>query len=149
MPRTVRASIWVIVGLLLGGSLASAKGRVRKGKPAAPLVEVEGKLLEYEEKHFWCTYSPGASIHGEGESPWGRFSLTGPANHAGRSFGVLLKCNGRPDLLQALQSGVGRVFVLVLPEDFLQGKYKEIEDCTIDSNAMKRWRAADAASEVR
>lgn len=137
-------SVWVVGGLLLGGTLASAKGVTRKQGPGVAMVEVEGELLEYQEKHRWCTYRPGARIHGMGATPWGRFKVTSPPRHAGRSFGVLLKCSDREDLLRTLRSGTGRLFVLVLPRDFLQGKYAEIEDCSIDSTAMKRWRPASA-----
>lgn len=149
MSRTARVRPLLILGLLLSGSWASAKGHARKGKPAVALVEVEAKLLEYEQAHFWCTYPKGASAHGLGESPWGRFRVTAPANHVGRAFGVLLKCSDRPELQRALRTGVGGVFVLFLPQDFLDGKFSEIEDCVIDSTAMKRWRAADAAPGAR
>ena len=113
------------------------------------MVEIQGKLLESEEKHPWCTYKPGVAIHGMGESPWGRFKVTSPTVYAGRSFGVLLKCSNREDFLRAMRSGAGRLFVLVVPDDFLQGKYSEIEDCSIDSTAMKRWRLVEANSESR
>jgi len=89
--------------------------------------------------HQKCAYKPGASVSGEGEAPWGRFEVAS-STYAGRSFGVLLKCNHREDLLRALRSGAETLFVLVLPQDFLQGKYREIEDCVVDSTAMKGWR---------
>jgi hypothetical protein len=149
MPRTVFASTWVIAGLLLGGSLASATGTAGNAKTQASLVEVEAKLLEYEERHPWCTYPQGEAVHGMGESPWARFKVAKPAVHDGRAFGVLFKCGERKDLLRMLRSGTGRMFVLVLPADFLQGKYSEIEDCSIDSTAMNRWRSASVASEAR
>jgi hypothetical protein len=148
-PRTLLASAWVIAGLLVGGSLARATSTVGHAKTRAPVVEVEAKLLEYEERHPWCTYPLGEAVHGMGESPWARFKITKPTVLDGRAFGVLFKCGERKDLLRALRSGTGRVFVLVLPEDFLQGKYSEIEDCSIDSTALNRWRSASAASEAR
>ena len=147
--RTFFSVTWVIGGLLLGGALASAEGEARTSEPGAALVEVEAKLVKYAQRHPWCTYKPGAAIHGIGRSPWGRFKVTGPANHAGRSFGVLLKCTDRKDLLRKLRSGVGRQFVLVLPQDLLHGKYSEFEDCSIDSTALKRWKPVEAAPEAR
>jgi hypothetical protein len=149
MPRSVCASAWVIAGLLFGGPHAHAKGLARKAKPSSALVEIEGQLLEYEESHPWCTYKPGVAIHGMGESPWGRFKVEVPTPYAGRSFGVLLKCNTRKELLQSLRLGAGHRFILVLPQDFLKGNYKEIEDCAIDSNAMKRWRLVETDSGAR
>ena len=147
--RTVFSIALVIGGLLLGGSLTGAEGVARTSKPGAALVEVKAKLVKYEEKRPWCTYKPGAAIHGMGKSPWRRFKITSPANHAGRSFGVLLKCTDRKDLLRNLRSGVGRQFALVVPRDFLHGKYSEIEDCSIDSTAMKRWKPVEADSQAR
>ena len=135
----------LLASFLLDGSMASevdAKGLARKAKAPAALVEVVGKLLEYEEEHAWCTYKPGAAVHGAGESPWIRFQVTGPGVRAGRSFGVLFKCGTGKDLLPALRSGVGRNFTLVVPQDFLEGKSSEIEDCSIDPIAMKQWRDA-------
>jgi hypothetical protein len=149
MPRIARTIAWVIAGGVLGCSLATAKGVAPKERPGAALVEVEGKLLEYQEKHPWCTYAPGAETHAMGESPWGRFEITSPALHAGRSFGVLFTCSGQEGLLRALRSGAGHLFVLVVPQDFLQGKYSELEDCSIDSTAMKRWKPAAADSKAR
>lgn len=147
--RIVRGSACLLAGLLLGGSMASAKGLSRKAKAPAALVEVEGKLLEYEEEHAWCTYKPGAVVHGVGESPWARFRVSGPTIQAGRSFGVLLKCGTRKDLLPALRSGLGRNFTLVVPQDFLEGKYSEIEDCSISPVAMRRWMLVEGDSKAR
>jgi hypothetical protein len=148
MLRSVRASVWVVVGVITSGSLARGNGAAGRARPEPAPVEVEGKLLEYQEKHAWCTYKPGAAAHSMGKSPWARFEVT-TSSHAGRSFGVLLKCGAREDLLRALRAGTGRRFVLVLPKDFLQGKYSEIEDCFIESAAMKRWRPVGVDSESR
>ena len=76
--RIVRGSAWLLAALLVGGSMASAKGQARNAKAPAALVEVEGKLLEYEEGHRWCTYERGAAVHGIGKSPWARFRETIP-----------------------------------------------------------------------
>ena len=149
IDRILRSSACLLAGLLLGGSMASAKGLARKAKAPAALVEVEGKLLEYEEEHAWCTYRSGAAMHGAGESPWIRFQVTGPTVKSGRSFGVLFKCGTRKDLLPELRSGVGRNFTIVVPQDFLEGKYSEIEDCSIDPTAMKRWRPLEGDSKAR
>ena len=50
-------------------------------------------------------------------------------------------------LLRTLRTGTGRQFILVLPQDFLKEKYSDIEDCSIDTAAMKRWRLAKPNSE--
>jgi hypothetical protein len=149
MPRIRVVGAWLIAGLLLGGPLAIAASSSGHAKTRVAAVEVEATLLEYEEKHPWCTYPQGEAVHGIGESPWARFKVTKPAVHVGRAFGVLFKCGERKDFLRALRSGTGRTFSLVLPEDFLQGKYSEIEDCSLDSTAMNRWKSASAASEAR
>jgi hypothetical protein len=150
MSRTVLTCTSVIVGVFWAGSLASAKSNAGKARTGAASVEVEGHLLEYEERHPWCTYKPGAAVHGMGESPWARFKVTKPAVHEGRAFGVLFKCGQREDLLRTMRTrGTGGRFVLVLPADFLQGKFSELEDCSIEASAMKRWRPAGAASEAR
>lgn len=138
--RVARGSAFAIAGLLLGGSLASAKELVRKGKPVVASIEVSARLVEHEEHHFWCTYEPGATIHGQGTSPRARFEVTSPPRYAGRSFAVLFMCAERKDLLPALRSGTGSSFLLVLPQDFLDGKYTEIDDCSVASAAMKRWQ---------
>jgi hypothetical protein len=135
---------WLIAGLLFGAPV-SATDVEREQEPGEATVEVEARLLAYEAKRRWCTYRPGAAIHGMGWSPWGRFEVTGPSRHAGRSFGVLFKCSDREGLLRTLPSGTGRRFVLVLPRDFVERKYSQIEDCSLDPAVLERWRPAEAA----
>jgi hypothetical protein len=146
--RTVLLSALVIASFILTGSLASAKGAARKARPGAALEEIEVRLLGYEDKHRWCTYHPRIRAYASGASPFGRFEATSPT-YPGRTFGVLLKCTDRMDLLRTLRTGAGRLFVLVLPQHFLRGKYSQIEDCSIDAAVMKRWRPAEADSDAQ
>ena len=146
MLRSIRASVCVLAGLISIGVLAKASGAAARKKPDSAPVEVEGDLLEYQEKRTWCTYKPGASVHAMGKSPWARFKITTPS-YAGRSFGVLFKCGVREDLLRALRGGTGHRFILALPKDFLQGKDSEIEVCFLDSE--EKWRLVGPDSDSR
>jgi hypothetical protein len=58
------AGVVMLFGLLLPISFASTKEAKIARKAPAVLVEVEGKLLTFQEEHTECTYEPGASIHG-------------------------------------------------------------------------------------
>ena len=145
----IHTGVVLLLGFLVLDLPANAKGVAQETKALPVLVEVEGKLLEYEEKYIWCNYEDGASTHGLFESPWARFEITGPGLYAGRTFGVIFECNKPKDFLPTLQSGKGRLFVLVLPQDFLRGRYSRIEDCTIDAAAITRWRAVEGVGRAR
>ena len=128
--------------LMLGWRPAMAKDLPKAAPTPKSLVEVQGRLLDYEDNHPWCSYGQSAAMqaHGLGRSPWGRFELDSPSAYAGRTFEVLFKCGYGRSLGPALRSGVGRAFTLVLPEDFLLGTYSRIEDCDVGSAVAKRWR---------
>ncbi len=145
MVRRHRA--WCVLGIAMGLFVPRpsviAKDAAKPAKKT--MVEVQGRLVEYDEHRFWCTYHEGAEIHGEGTSPWARFELTTPAWYAGRKIGVWFKCGYHPPMITSLRSGVGQAFQLVLPQDFLAGKYGSIEDCDVGPAVAARWRLISAA----
>jgi hypothetical protein len=144
--RTQNAA-WLLSGLLMGCSSATVKTPSTATPGQNSLIEVEGRLLAYEDEHFWCTYEEGAPMqaHDLGESPWGRLEITSPAARAGRTFEVLFKCGFNSTLVSALRTGVGSSFILILPEDFLLGTYSSIEDCDVAPAVAKRWRPVNTA----
>jgi hypothetical protein len=144
------AGVVMLFGLLLPISPANGKeAKVAKKAPTV-LVEVEGKLLAFQEEHTECTYKPGASIHGLFESPpEARFTIISPKAYDGRTFDVVFKCDMRKGIPAALESGRDRVFRLVLPRDFLKNADPRIEDCTIGKKGMARWRLQNRDERVQ
>ena len=137
-----------LIGVLSSLLICASARATDSSAPPNPkaLVEVNVRLLEYVERHFWCDYDPShpTEPQGMGKAPWGRFEVTSPAAQAGRKFGVLFKCKLNKALIPSLRSGVGQSFVLVLPQDFLAGSYSKLEDCSLDSEVAKRWRPLKA-----
>jgi hypothetical protein len=144
------AVVVMLFGPWLPISLANAKeAKIARNAPAV-LVEVEGKLLTFQEEHTECTYEPGASTHGLFESPpQARFVVIGPKVYAGRTFDVVFKCDMRKGILATMGSGRDRVFKLALPRDFLKNADSRIENCTIGKKGMARWRLLDRDASVQ
>lgn len=140
----------MLFGLLVPILFANTGKAKSAQKASAVLVEVEAKLLTFQEEHTECTYKPGASIHGLFESPpQARFVIVAPKIYDGRTFNVVFKCNLRKGMLGALESGRDHVFRLVLPRDFLKNADSRIEDCTIGKKGMARWQLQDKAEEIQ
>jgi hypothetical protein len=152
MSKREISGAWVVmlIGLLLPVSFASAKEAKMARKAPTVLVEVEGKLLTFQEEHTECTYQPGAEIHGMFESPpQARFVIISPKIYSGHAFDVVFKCDVRKGVLAAMESGRDRVFRLALPSDFLRNFDSRIEDCTIGKKGMARWRLQEQDERVK
>jgi hypothetical protein len=140
MRQRASPGIGLALSALMLGCASTPSDHLSSTAGRTPTVEVEGRLLEYEAKRFWCDYDRGASMHSEGTAPWGRFQLTRPAVHAGRTFEVWFKCGYSPALVPASGRRAAELFVLALPEDFLVGSYSSIEDCDVGPAVAARWR---------
>jgi hypothetical protein len=92
-------------------------------------IACDAVLVALEPQALWNFGSVEDGITGHGSYPLGTFRLVAPEPYFGRQIGVVFACKTDDRLSPPLAEGIGHVYRLELPEDFLEGGYGTLEDC--------------------
>jgi len=93
-------------------------------------VTCQATFSAYESDYRW--FDDSGVGHDDGTAPLSTFVLVEPAKYADRTVGILFKY--APDATTPSppeDADVGRQFTFDVPEDFLSGEYKTIDNTTV------------------
>ncbi len=93
-------------------------------------VTCQATFSAYESEYHW--FDDSGAGHDDGTAPLSTFVLVEPAKYADRTVGILFKY--APDATTPSPpegADVGCQFTFEVPEDFLSGEYKTIDNTTV------------------
>ena len=94
-------------------------------------VSCQATLLKYDEEYQW--FDNHEDGHDDGVAPRATFKITKPATYSHRKVSILFKSQHFENMLPTLKQGVGKPFLIEVPEDFLKGKANIIEALDVAS----------------